>query len=117
MNNMLLLILIFTLEFLLFFFVIRGINRLYTDSALKKRQRKKLKYTKFIDWFLYKQHYDILPKTRLIWYFSVIAEYCILIIIVIVFRFELYSEISRNLVCSFFLLNALLLLGAEIGVF
>lgn len=109
-------ILVLTLEFLLFFFLIRGVNRMYTDSILRKRQRKKLKYSNFLDWLLYKQHYKILPKSRIIWYFSIFFEYVISIIIIVICHFTPFNEVGRYLVYTYFMINAVVLLGTEFGM-
>lgn len=109
-------IFVLTLEFLLFFFLIRGVNRMYTDSILRKRQRQKLKYSNFWDWLLYKQHYKILPKSRIIWYFSIFFEYIISIIIILICHFTPFNEVGRYLVYTYFMINAFVLLGSEFGM-
>ena len=57
--------------FLLMFFLIRGVNWLYIDSNLTKRQRKKIKSNNFMDWLLLKEHCYVLPKSRIVWYFLI----------------------------------------------
>ena len=103
--------------FLLFFFLARGINRQYTDSILKKRQRKKLKYTDFWDWILYRKHYDVLPKSRLVWYFSLFLQYFIAIAVVIVCNFIPSVNIGPSVVTIYYTVNTLLFFGADMGMF
>ena len=109
-------IMVLTMELLLFFFLVRGKNRIYIDSVLRKRQRKKLKYTNFWDWLIYKKHYGILPKSRIVWYWSIFVEYVISVIIVLIFQLTPFTEVGRYLVYTFFVINAFALLGADFGM-
>ena len=67
------------------FFMIRGVNKMYVDSVLAKRQRKKIKYENFVDWFFLKKHQLILPKSRIFWYFFNFVLFGITLLVTVLF--------------------------------
>ena len=104
-------ILALTLNLFLMFFLIRGIIRMYTDSILKKRDRKaRAKGQSFLEWFFYKRYLDVLPKSKLIWYYSNFISYVISILTVVILTLIGRSEHSKIVVSAYFLIYAFSLL-------
>jgi len=95
-----------TLTLLLMFFLIRGIIRIYIDSILTKRQRKsRAKHQKFDEWFFYKRYMDVLPKLKLLWYYSNFVMYIIAVVCTLIFHFANIPEAGRSIVYVYFAIN------------
>ena len=100
-------ILALTLALILFFFLIRGVIRLYADSVLKKRDMKsRQKNQSFSEWFFYKRYKDILPKSKIVWYYSNFAEYLIALIAMIVFYSMDMHDFARGILLVYFYFKA-----------
>lgn len=102
--------------FLLMFFLIRGVNWLYIDSALTKRQRKKIKSNNFIDWLLLKEHRSVLPKSRIVWYFLNFLLLAISLIAIVLFYIFEKSEIGSSVVWIYFVINGVWLIAAKMNL-
>ena len=96
-------ILALTFAFLLNFFITRGIIRMYIDNELKKRERKqRAKDQSLKEWFFYKKYRDVLPKPKLIWYFSGFITYFVAVVMIIIFSLLNMTEISRTVLKIYF---------------
>ena len=97
-----------TLNFLLMFFMNRGMLWLYLYSILRKRERKRLaKNQSFKEWFFYKRYTDIIPKIRLVCYYANFALYPLSIIAVIVGQITGIQEIGTTALHLYFQLEAI----------
>ena len=104
------------LSFLLMFFMIRGINRWYIDTILPKRKRHKIKNKNFIEWFLYKNYLSILPKSRILHYFLNFVLFIISAIAIIICHLIHVTEIGRNILWAYFVVNSVWLICARINL-
>ena len=102
--------------FLLMFFLIRGVNWLYIDSALTKRQRKKIKSKNFIDWLLLKEYRSALPKSRIVWYFLNFILLAISLIAIVLFYIFDKSEIGSSVVWIYFVINGVWVIAAKMNL-
>lgn len=100
----------YTLVLLLTFFVGRGVIRIYIDSILPKRQRKKLaKNQSFVEWFSYGRYLDVLPKSKLVGYYSNFVIYVALLIIATILNHLDMKEISAYLIWVYFVFEVLVI--------
>ncbi len=102
--------------FLLMFFLIRGVNWLYIDSNLTKRQRKKIKSNNFMDWLLLKEHRSVLPKSRIVWYFLNFLLFAISLIAIVLFYIFDKSEIGSSVVWIYFVINGVWVIAAKMNL-
>ena len=104
-----------TLTLLLMFFLIRGIIRICIDKSLTKRQRKsRAKRQKFDEWFFYKRYVDVLPKSKLLWYYSNFIMYIIAVVLTLIFHFANITEAGRTIVYVYFAINGVGILFSRI---
>ncbi len=69
-----------SLVLILSFFLTRGGIYIYINNQLSKRQRqKKGKKQTFVEWFFYKRYLDVLPKWKLVLYYSNFILYLLFI--------------------------------------
>ena len=94
------------LSFFVVFFLIRGANFMYIEANFKKRQRKRIKYSNFKEWVLYKSHYPFLPKGRIVWYFVNFAFFGISVILIITFDLFGLEAIATKVLLAYFWTNA-----------
>lgn len=107
-------ILAITLVLVLMFFMIRGVTRIYIDSVLKKRQRKKFaKNQTFKEWFLYTRYLDIIPKYLRIWYYSNFLMYVLSLIAVVVLNACGMGDLGRSVIGLYFFINAAALVSSK----
>lgn len=84
-------IIILTLTFLLFFFLIRAEFAMLLNSLIKNRRHreKRKEGQSFIDWFFYKRFLDIFPKFNfIIYYFNIILYFICMISIIVLYSLE-----------------------------
>ena len=107
--------------FLLMFFMIRGVNRLYIDSTITKRRRQKIrrqiiKSKSFIDWLLLKEHRSVLPKSRIVWYFLNFLLFVISFITIVLFHLFGKAEIANSIPWTYFVINAVWCIAAKMNL-
>ena len=102
--------------FLLMFFLIRGVNWLYIDSALTKRQRKKIKSKNFIDWLLIKEYRSALPKSRIVWYFLNFLLFAISLVAIVLLHLFDEAEIGNSIPWTYFVINAVWCIAAKMNL-
>ena len=102
--------------FLLMVFLIRGVNWLYIDSVLTKRQRKKIKSNNFMDWLLLKEHRSVLPKSRIVWYFLNFLLFAISLFAIVLFYLFDKSEIGSSIPWIYFVINGVWLIAAKMNL-
>ena len=105
------------LECLLMLFVIRGVNLMYIQSSLSKRQRQKIKYDTFFAWISYKKHCEVLPKIRIIWYYLNFVLFAISAGAIIACYLLNLVKICGLVIGAYFLINMVWLMGAKIGFY
>lgn len=105
-------ILALTLALFLFFFLARGVIRMYIDASLKKRARKRLaKDQSFLEWFFYKRYRDVIAKTQLVWYYSIMVLYALFLLGTIAFALAGITGRASALIEGYFTLNGIVLVG------
>lgn len=106
-----------TVTFLLMFFLIRGVIRLYIDSVLTKRQRKKSKRNeKFVEWFTYKRYLDILPKSQIVWYYlNFVMFITAFVAMIILYALEM-QDVNRTILWIYFASNGVWLIMNRINL-
>ena len=102
-------LIILLLSFLLIFYTTRLCIRFYIDSSLPKRKRHKLERSDrtFIEWLLYKQYRDVLPKPLLIYYFSIFVTFLISAVLIVIFNRNDLSELKRYVISIYFYGNGM----------
>ena len=80
--------LVLTLQFLLFFFLIRGAIAIYIGTKIKKNRHrtKRTKGQSLLDWLLYRRFSDVIPKSEMLYwiYYGNIALYVLLMLVAVV---------------------------------
>ena len=102
------LILLF-LSSLLFFFLTRGVVMYYIVSFLPKRKRKKNQRNTctFTEWLMYKKYRDFLPKSLMIYYFSIFLTFLILIVLIVILHTNGMPESGRLVLQIYFFANSI----------
>ena len=108
-------ILALTLSFVLMFFLVRGVLRIYIDSTLKKRQRKKFaKNQSFSEWFFYKRYKDILTKPKLFLYYSLFVLYVIFLTVIIILYLTGNQTVGNKIIWAYFCFYGLYLTTSRV---
>lgn len=105
---------ILLIAFLLFFFLWRGIIRIYLNRVLPRGQRKKMsKKQSFCAWVFYSNYKDTIPKWLKLCYHLNLLAFFILIILITVFTFTYPVDISGTIIWNYFVVNSVLLITSR----
>lgn len=96
---------------LLFFLLTRGIVMYYISCFLPKRKRKNIQKNTctFVEWITYKKYIDYLPKSILVYYFSIFATFFLSIVLTLLLHISGMPELGKVVLRVYFLTNSVIL--------
>ena len=105
-------LIILLLSSLLFFLLTRGVVAYYVSYFLPKRKRKKLqkKPNTFVEWITYKEYIDCLPKSILIYYFSIFVTFFVSIFLTVLSHISGMPDLGMLVNRVYFFTNAIILM-------